>query len=103
AIAVILDPADELDAARLQLRDRALDVARVEGDVVRARLAGVTPDVALGRIEDEPALADVRVRELELVLQERSQLVRLRAVEHRVHAFDHVRSTRCPLLTTHAS
>src|SRR5678815_2484908 len=97
---MVLDLAVELDAATLELGDRALDVARVERDVVGAPLRRMHPHVALGRVEDEPAVPDVRERELELVFQEGPELVCVRAVEHRVHALDHVRSFT-PVSYTH--
>src|SRR6266550_3966175 len=45
--------------------------------------------LGLGKIEDEPTLSDIGVRETELVADKRPQRVRFRGVEHGVHAFNH--------------
>jgi hypothetical protein len=63
AVAAVLDRPGELHAARGEVAHRALDVVAVERDVVRAGVAGVLDrvdaEVALGEVEDPPALADV--------------------------------------------
>src|SRR5437764_5695928 len=46
-------------------------------------------DLALGEVEDQPPAADVGVRELELVADERADRLGLRRIEHRVDAADH--------------
>src|SRR5205823_1820540 len=89
-VTVVLDRPGELDAARLQFRHGLLDVIAVERNVRRARrgavfrVGGVAAQVGLGQVEDQPALADVRRPEAQLVAEEGAQRLRLRLVKHGV-------------------
>src|SRR5205085_2683088 len=63
-VAVVLDLLHELHAPAAQVGDRGGDVVAVERDVAGARgrlgpLGGMDAEVRLGRIEDQPAAADV--------------------------------------------
>src|SRR5262245_29570924 len=83
AVTGVGDLVVELHAARLELFDRPAQVIGEERDVVRAgrrvfALRRMHAEVSLRKIEDQPAAADVRTRQLELVAQERPQLRRLR-------------------------
>ncbi len=50
----------------------------------------VTTHVGFGQIEDQLSVADIGVRETELVAQKGAPALGLRGIEHRVYALDHV-------------
>src|SRR5712692_9875319 len=80
----------ELDAPLLELGNGSADVVAVERDVGGAGrrtfcpFSGMAAQVRLGKVEDQPAFADVGEGETQLVANEGAKLLGLRGVEHGV-------------------
>ncbi len=95
-IAAVGDLVGELDATVPELGNRFLDVVTIERDVMssgRRTLRGirrVASHIGFRQIEDEPSFAQVGPGKAELVAKESSKLLRLRRVEHRMNAANHV-------------
>jgi hypothetical protein len=53
-------------------------------------------EIGFRRIEDQPAVSDVRGRKSELVPDEGPQGFRLRRIEHRMHASNHHHLAQTP-------
>src|SRR6516165_10301111 len=85
----------ELDTAGLQLGDCFLDIVTIEGNVVGSgrrtfrSFHRMASHIRLGKIKDQPALANVGKGETELVAHKGTKLLRLRGVEHGVNACNH--------------
>src|SRR5580658_2353707 len=80
-IAAVFDRLRELNSALLQLGHGLLDVVAIKGDVRRpgvrpaGAFRGMHSQVRLGRIEDEPASAQICSFKAKLVFEESSQLI----------------------------
>lgn len=79
-----------LEASVPELRDERFDVIAHEVELVHAvRTRRMNGDLGGRQAEDQPAVADVHVRELQHVAQEGAIGLRLSAVDDRVGADDH--------------
>src|SRR5262249_15365534 len=95
AIAEVADLLAELDAAALELGTVGRHVVAVKGDVggpggrSLRPAGGVAPQVRFGQVEDQPAAADVRAGEAQLVAEEGPEFLGLGGIEHRVYPANH--------------
>src|SRR5687767_7954589 len=91
---MVLDLAYELDPLRSEVCHRFPDIVAVERDVGgtgrgTVSFGGMDAEVGFRRFEYQPAFADVRSDEPELVSKELPQGLGLGGVEHRMHASNH--------------
>src|SRR6516164_9631405 len=93
AVALVLYFFGKLDAPRLQLSHRLLNIIAIERDIMSARgltplgrISRVTAHIRFGQVEYEPAIADIGGRQAKLVTKKIPEFLRLRGVKHSVHA-----------------